>query len=96
MKSAKPRDELSTQAIRNPSFAQIVRRHLQPHTITHRQADEVLAHFTGEVSQDFVLVIQLYAEHGARQNRRNGSFQFDRLLAAHRPLTKSRHGPLRK
>ena len=36
--------------------------------VFHRQAHEVFAHLSGEMSQDFMAVIQSDPEHGPRQH----------------------------
>src|SRR5579871_1060427 len=51
----------------NPAARQVVRRKLDGHLIAGQNADEVLAHFAGDVRQHLVLVLQLHAEHRIRQ-----------------------------
>ena len=71
------------QPVGNSSLAQVVRRHLQPNAIAHGQPHEMLAHLSGQMRQNFVLIIQFDPEHGAGKNRRNRAFEFDRLFSAH-------------
>jgi hypothetical protein len=46
------------------------------------------------MGQDFMLVVQPHAKHGARQNGRNGPFKFDWLFGAHAPFTKNQLLPV--
>jgi len=46
----------------------------------------MFAHFTREMRQNLVLIVQLHAKHGAGQNRRNGAFNFDWLFVSQKFL----------
>jgi hypothetical protein len=72
-----------TQSIGDARFAQIVRGHFETDAVADGQADEMPAHFAGNMGEDFVLVIQHYSKHCARQNRLNRPFQFNWLFSAH-------------
>src|SRR6266849_8785552 len=54
-------------AIHNPATRQIVRRKLHRDFISRQNADEILAHLSGDVCQDLVFVLQLNAKHGVWQ-----------------------------
>ena len=73
----------SRLSVDNARLVQIVGRHLDVHFITDGNPDEVLAHFTGDVSEDFVTIGQSDAKHGAGQHLRHGSGQFDMLFSGH-------------
>jgi hypothetical protein len=75
-----------TQSIGDARFGQIVRGHLEADAVADGEADEMPPHFAGNVGEDFVLVVQHYAKHRARQNRLNGPFQFNWLFTAHTVL----------
>lgn len=62
---------------RDARLAQIVGRHLDVDAVAHADADEVLAHLSGDVGQDFVAVGECDAEHGARQDLRDRARYFD-------------------
>ena len=49
-----------------PRFRQIVRRQLDRHLVPGHDTDEVLAHFTRNMSQDIALAGQINAEHCPR------------------------------
>jgi hypothetical protein len=69
--------------IRDPRFGQVVRGHFEPNAIANRQADEMLAHLSGEMSQHLMLVIQRHTKHSAGKNGSYRSFKLDRLLITH-------------
>lgn len=58
-------------------FAQIIGRHLHLDPVTDAEADKVLAHFSGDVGKDLMLVIELDAEHSSFHHALNGSFNLD-------------------
>jgi hypothetical protein len=66
-----------SETINDAGLVHIVRRHLDLNAITDDETDEFLAHLTGDVSQHFVAVFQLHAEHGSCKNGGNGAFQLD-------------------
>jgi len=55
----------------------------------------MFAHFSGDVGQNLVLVVELHFEHGALHDRPDGSFDFDDF-ACHSfwtlKLAEARHG----
>ena len=57
-----------TVAERNTGFAQIVGGHLDVDFVADTDADEVFAHFTGNVRQHFMPIRQSHAKHRAGQN----------------------------
>ncbi|MDB6125635.1 MAG: hypothetical protein JWQ71_4628 [Pedosphaera sp.] len=48
-------------------LAEIIRGHLDIHPVTNADADEVFAHFAGDIGQHFMAIRQRYFKHGARQ-----------------------------
>ena len=55
-------------AKRNARLAQVVGSNLHLHLVAHADADEILSHLAGDVSQDFVAVGQGHTEHGPWQH----------------------------
>ena len=49
-------------------FAEIVGGHFDLDFIADADANEIFAHFAGDMSEDFVTVGQCHAEHGAGQH----------------------------
>ena len=43
----------------------------------------MLAHFAGDMGEDFMVVVQLHSKQSAGQDRGNGSLEFNGLFAAH-------------
>jgi hypothetical protein len=60
--------------VHNAPAREIVGRQLQGHFVPRQNLDEMHTHFSGDVSQDAVLVFKLHLEHGIRQG-----FQHDTL-----------------
>ena len=52
----------------NARLAEVVGRHLDVDLVSDIDADEVFAHFAGDVSEDFVAVGEGDAKHRARQH----------------------------
>jgi hypothetical protein len=55
-----------TEAVNNPRFVEIVRRHLQLNAVARGKPDKALSHFPRDVSEDMMLVRQLHPEHSSR------------------------------
>ena len=55
----------------NAGTGQIIRGHFHGHAITQQNANIVLTHFTGKVSQHHMTVIQLYSKLSAGQSFNN-------------------------
>ena len=47
----------------------------------------MLAHFAGEVGEDFVLVIEPDPKHSSGQDRGDGAFKLDGLFAGQKSLS---------
>ncbi len=64
-------------------LAEVVRRHLDVNAIAHADADEMLAHFAGDVGEDFVAVGEGHAKHGAGQHLGYRARQFNGFFFSH-------------
>ena len=62
---------------RDARLAEVVGRHLDIDPVADADADEVLAHFAGDMGEDFVAVGQSHPEHGAGKHLRDRSGNFD-------------------
>ena len=69
------------QPIDDARLVEIVGRHLELHPVPAGQPDETLAHFAGDVGEDFVFVRELHLEHRAREDGDDFAFEFDGLVA---------------
>jgi hypothetical protein len=79
--------------VHNSSAIQVVRRKLNRHFVSRKDADEILAHFSGNVGQDLVLVFELHFEHGIRERFNYRCHYLNRVFFAHLLLEKSVLGP---
>ena len=75
----------------DPRLAQIVRRHLDVHLVADANADEILSHFAGDVSENFMTVGQSDPKHGARQNLSHRARQFNWFFLRHLPTNALRY-----
>jgi len=64
-------------------FAQIVRGHFHVYFVTDADAYEILAHFAGDMGENFVTGRQGNAEHGAGQHLGHRAGQFYWLFLCH-------------
>ena len=68
-------------------LAQIVRGHFDVDLVADADADEVLAHLAGDMSEDLVAVGQGHAKHRPGQDLRHPAVQFDWLFFSHDSIT---------
>ena len=54
-----------------PGFGEIVGGHLNVDLVADADADEVFAHFAGDMGENFVAIGEGHSKHGARQDLRN-------------------------
>src|SRR6266849_4980604 len=66
--------------VNDPAARQIVRRKLDGHLVPGQDADEILAHLSGNVREHLMLVFQLHAEHGIRQRLNHRGHHLDGIL----------------
>jgi hypothetical protein len=73
-----------SESINDARFGGVVGRHLHFHSITDCKPNETpLAHFSGDVRENQMIVRKRDTEHGSRKHRHNGALQFDRFLGIH-------------
>ena len=65
------------------SFIDVIGRHLHFDAVADGKTNKALAHFTGNMGEDEVLVRQLNTKHCTRKNRHDDSFQFDCFCRIH-------------
>ncbi|MFT5470453.1 MAG: hypothetical protein ACI8UO_005581 [Verrucomicrobiales bacterium] len=61
------------ETVNDARFVSVVRRHLELHFVAGDEFDETFAHFSRNVSQDDVSVIEFDMKHRPRQNGMNFS-----------------------
>src|ERR1051326_2670685 len=64
-------------------FCQIVRRQLNRNLVSGDNADEMFAHFTGDMCKHVALAGKINAEHRAGQDLRDGAFGHNRSFLRH-------------
>src|SRR3954470_16216 len=64
-------------AVDDPPTGQVVRRKLDDDPVLGKDADVVLPHLAGDVSQHLVTIRKLHAEHGVRQGLDHSAFDLD-------------------
>ena len=81
-----------SESINDTSFRGVVRRHLHSHSIADCKPNEPLAHLSGNMRENEMIVRERDAKHGPGQDHHDGALQFDRLFRIHniRPGSSSR------
>jgi hypothetical protein len=78
----------SSISVSDATAGQVVRGDLDLHSIARKDADVVLAHLPRDRREDVVAaVIELNAEHGARQRLDDLSLEFDLVLFGYLPTS---------
>jgi hypothetical protein len=54
----------------------------------------MFAHFTGEMSEDLVLIVERNTKHGPRKDSGNRTFEFNRLIITHRVKCRAQNVPV--
>src|SRR5918996_2212569 len=74
----------SLVAVGDPSAVEIVRRELDLDPVTRQDADVVTPHLAGDVSEDFVPVVELDLEHRVREGLDDLALHLDLFFLRHR------------
>ena len=72
-----------TRSISDAAFTQVIRRQLHRHFIPTKNSNVVLAHFSGDMGDHYVSVIQLYSELGIGQVLKNRAFHLYMFFFCH-------------
>src|ERR1700733_8972130 len=73
----------SLEAVGDATLAQVVGRHLDQHLVAGKDADAVLAHAAGGVGDDLMLVLELDAEGGVREQLRHDTGKLQHFFFRH-------------
>jgi hypothetical protein len=80
------RPAASLEAVGDPSARQVIRRQFNFYLVTRQNADEVLAHLPGDVSENHVfLAFEPHAKHGVGQGFQHSANDFNRFFFCHSP-----------
>ena len=72
-----------SESINDASFGGVVGRHLHSHSITDCKPNESLAHLSGDVRKDEVIVRKCDAKHGPWKHHHDGALQLDGFFRIH-------------
>jgi len=72
-------------AIRDAALGQIVRRHLEGHTVAGKNANAITAQFAGQMGEYDAFLVELDTEQAAGELLNNGSGYFDAIFLTHQP-----------
>ena len=72
-----------TMAESDPGFAKIVGGHLDVDLVANTDADEVFAHFTRDMRQDFMTIGKGHTKHRPRQHLRHRASEFNWFFFSH-------------
>ena len=67
----------------DPRTTQVIRREFHEHFITRQHTDAILAHLPGGVREDHVVIVQLHAEHGIREEFNDLAAELDHVFFRH-------------
>jgi hypothetical protein len=73
--------------VNDAAAIQVIGRKFDSYLVPGQDADEILAHFAGDMGQDLVLVFEFYLKHGVGQRLDHRCHDLDRVFFAHRFLT---------
>jgi hypothetical protein len=66
--------------VHNSSAIQVVRTQLNGYAVTRQNADEVLTHSSRDMSQHFMVGLELYLEHRVGQRLNDGCHDLNRVF----------------
>jgi hypothetical protein len=72
-----------SESINDASFGGVVGRHFHFHPIPDCKPNETLAHLSGNVRENLMIVRQRDAKHGSGEHRHNGTLQFNGFFRIH-------------
>ena len=72
-----------SESINDASFGGVVGRHFHSYSITNCQTNESLAHLSGDVRENKMLVRKRDAEHCPGKHHRDGALQLDSFFRIH-------------
>jgi hypothetical protein len=82
-KTVQLRNDMSFVSVNNSAAIQVVGRKLHCDFVAGQNANEVLAHLSGDVSQHLMFIFQFHPEHGVGQRFQNDCHYFNRVFFTH-------------
>lgn len=71
------------EPIRDTSAGEIIRRQFDRHLIARQNSDEMHAHFSGNMRENLVTIIQLHSEHCIGERFSNRPLNLDDIFLRH-------------
>ena len=71
----------------DPTFGEVVRRHLDIHLVAGKHTDAILAHLAGSMGQYLMIIIEFDAKHCVGQQFHDRAAKFDEVFLSHLPCT---------
>ena len=65
-----------SESINDARFGGVVRRHFHFHPVPNCKPNKALAHLSGDMRENEMIVRERDAKHGSGQHRRDGALQF--------------------
>jgi hypothetical protein len=72
-----------SESVNDARLGGVVGRHLHSHSITNCKPNESLAHLSGDVRENKMIVRERDAKHRSWKHHHDGALQFDGLLRIH-------------
>jgi hypothetical protein len=67
----------------DPGTVKVVRRELDPDAVTRQDPDAETAHLAGDMTEDYVIIVELDPEHRIRQSLDDLALELDLFFLGH-------------
>src|SRR6185437_11693521 len=88
--SARFSPSLLLKAVSDPTFSEIIGRHLDQNLVARKHPDAVLAHSPRRMGDDLVFVLELHPERGIGEQFRHHPRKFEHLFLRHKAPSQSK------
>src|SRR5262245_22544747 len=83
---------LLLKPVSDPTFSEIIRRHLDQNLVARKHPDPVLAHSSRRMGDDLVIVLEFHPECGVGEEFRHHSRKFEHFFLRHKAPSQSKSG----
>jgi hypothetical protein len=90
--SARKNLSLLLKPVSDPTFSEIIGRHLDQNLVARKHPDTVLAHSSRRMGDDLVIVLELHPEGGVGEQFRHHSRKFEHFFLRHQAPSQSKFG----
>src|SRR5262245_20417210 len=81
--SVMPPPVLLFEAVVDTALGQVIGRHFDHHAVAGQDPDAILAHLSGSMGDDFMIVVELYAKRGIGQELGDRALEFKQFFLRH-------------